>query len=79
MYQKNRELYPKAMQLNKENIDEKKATFVDLGEEINNNTMHVKPYDECEIFKFEIINHLDLPGNIPRKPAYGIYSSQITL
>ena len=77
MYPKNGDVYPKERQLNKENVDEKRATFLDLEEEINNNIIHVKTYNKLETFKFEIVNCPDLSGNIPRKPADGIYSSQI--
>ena len=77
MYHKNGEIYPSEMQLNKENEDEKKATFLDLEEAINDNIIDFKTYDKRETFKFEIVNDPDLSGNIPRKPANGIYSSQI--
>ena len=76
-YHRNGSIYPEEMQLNKENEDDKKATFLDLEEEITDNTIHVKTYDKRDAFKFEIVNYPDLSGNIPRKPAYGIYSSQI--
>ena len=65
------------MVLNQENEDEKKATFLDLEEEVKNGVIVVKTYDKREAFKFEIVNYPDLTGNIPKKPAYGIYSSQI--
>ena len=76
-YHRNGSIYPEEMQLNKENEDDKKATFLDLEEEITDDTIHVKTYDKRDAFKFEIVNYPDLSGNIPRKPAYGIYSSQI--
>ena len=76
-YHRKRKIYPEEMQLNKENEDEKKATFLDLEEEVSENMIHVKTYDKRDAFKFEIVNYPDLSGNIPRKPAYGIYSSQI--
>ena len=65
MYHKNGETYPNETQLNKENVDEKKAKFLNLEEEINNNIIHVQTYDKREIFQFEIINHPDLSSNIP--------------
>ena len=34
----------------------------------------VRPSDA---FKFEIINYPDLSGNIPTKPAYGVFTSQV--
>ena len=76
-YHKKGEIYPKELQLNQENKDDKKATFLDLEEEIVDSVIHVKTYDKREAFNFEIVNFPDLSGNIPKKPAYGIYSSQI--
>ena len=65
MYHKNGEIYPKEMQLNKENADQKKAAFLDLEEEINNNIMHVKTYDKQETFRLQIIltSQVIYPGN----------------
>ena len=37
----------------------------------------VKTYDERDAFKFEIINYPDLSGNIPTKPAYEVFTSQV--
>ena len=60
MYHKNGEIYLKEMQLYKENVDEKKAIFLDHEEEINNNILHVKRYDnqETSLQNLLITNHL---------------------
>ena len=70
-------IYPKEMQLNPENEDEKAATFLDLDEKITEGKIIVKTYDKREAFNFQIINYPDLSGNIPKKPAYGVFTSQI--
>ena len=57
MCHKNGEIYPKEMQLNIENVDEKKETFLDHEQEIHNNIIHVKTYDKWETIKLEIINY----------------------
>ena len=37
----------------------------------------MKTYDKRENYKFEIVNHPDLSGNIPHGAAYGVYTSQV--
>ena len=76
-YYRKGEIYPAELQLNQENDDDSKATFLDLEEKIVEGVIHVKTYDKREAFKFEIVNYPDLSGNIPKKPAYGIFTSQV--
>ena len=52
------------------------VTF-NCGRPVVEGTIHVKTYDKRDAFKFEIINYPDLSGNIPKKPAYGVFSSQV--
>ena len=77
IYNSRGSIYPEEMILNKENNQDNKATFLDLDEEIVDKVIKVKTFDKRETFGFEIINYPDLSGNIPRQPAYGIFSSQI--
>ena len=77
VYNSEGSLYPKEMKLNKENDQDQKATFLDLEEEIENKVIKVKTFDKRDAFGFEIVNYPDLSGNIPRQPAYGVFSSQI--
>ena len=70
-------IYPKEMQLNKENSDNQKATFLDLDETIVDNKIVVKVYDKRDDYSFEIVNYPHLSSNIPLKAAYGVFSSQI--
>ena len=60
-----------------ENKNDDKATFLDLEEQIKDACIEVKTYDKRDAFKFEIINYPDLSGNIPTKPAYGVFTSQV--
>ena len=48
-----------------------------LEEQIKDACIEVKTYDKRDAFKFEIINYPDLSGNIPTKPAYGVFTSQV--
>ena len=70
-------IYPQQLKLNQENKNDDKATFLDLEEQIKDACIEVKTYDKRDAFKFEIINYPDLSGNIPTKPAYGVFTSQV--
>ena len=70
-------IYPREMQLNKENVNDQKATFLDLNEAIVNKQIIVKVYDKRDDYNFEIVNYPHLSSNIPLKAAYGVFSSQI--
>ena len=70
-------IYPKEMQLNKENRDDQRATFLDLNECIVDSKIVVSVYDKRDDYNFEIVNYPHLSGNIPLKAAYGVFSSQL--
>ena len=70
-------IYPQELKLNQENQNDDKATFLDLEEQIKGACIEVKTYDKRDAFKFEIINYRDLSGNIPTKPAYGVFTPQV--
>ena len=70
-------IYQQELRLNQEYQNDDKATFLDLEEQIKDACIEVKIYDKRDAFKFEIINYPDLYGNIPTKPAYGIFTSQV--
>ena len=76
-YHKEGRIYPREMTLNQENENNNQATFLDLDQEIKDKIIMVKTFDKRDSFKFEIVNYPDLSGNIPKRPAYGVYSSQI--
>ena len=38
---------------------------------------HPKFYDECDDFDFDIVNFPFLDGDVPRRPFYGVYISQL--
>ena len=70
-------IYPKELVLNQENKEDNRATFLDLEAHIKDGKFYTKTYDKREAFNFEIVNYPDLSGNIPERPAYGIYISQV--
>lgn len=71
------DIYPEELQLNQENDDVCKATFLDIEAHIEEGKFQTKTYDKRDAFTFEIVNYPDLSGNIPKQPAYGVFTSQI--
>ena len=72
-----RQIYPIEMILEKTNTGNS-CTFLDLQITItDNNTFTYKSYDKRKDFNFDIINYPDLKSNIPRKPSYGVFTSQL--
>ena len=70
-------IYPKELVLNQENKEDNWATFLDLEVHIKDGKFYTKTYDKREAFNFEIVNYPDPSGNIPERPAYGIYIYQV--
>ena len=70
-------IYPKELVLNQENKEDNRATFLDLEAHIKDGKFYTKTFDKREAFNFEIVNYPDLSGNIPERPAYGIYITQV--
>ena len=71
------DIYHTDLQLNKENVDDKNATFLDLDISVTEKTISTKTYDKREAFAFDIVSYPDLSGNVPRQQAYGVCTAQI--
>ena len=69
-------IYPEELILNKENSDNKAATFLDLDIRIEDSQLRTKIYDKRDAFNFDIISYPDLSSNIPENPAYGVSIGQ---
>ena len=67
-------IYPAVFQLYKANVSDTEATFLDLNISIHNDTVSTKIYDKRDDFDFDIVNFPFLDGDVPRRPAYGIYT-----
>ena len=70
-------IYPAVFQLYKAIASDTEATFLDLNISIHNDTVSTKIYDKRDDFDFDIVNFPFLDGDVPRRPAYGIYISQL--
>ena len=60
----------RALQLNKANTSDTKATFLDLHLSISNDIVSTKIYDKRDVFNFKIVNFLFLDGDFPRSTSY---------
>ena len=66
------QIYPLELQLNKANISDTEAPFLDLHLSVANGFVSSKIYDKRDDFDFDIVNFPFLDGDVPR----GVYISQ---
>ena len=71
------QIYPPEWQLNKANTSDTEAHFLDLHLSISNGFVSSKIFDKRDDFDFDKVNFLFLDGNVPRRPSYGVYISQL--
>ena len=71
------QIYPPELQLNKANTSNTEAPFLDLHLSISNGFVSSKIYDKRDDFDFDIVNFPFLDGDVPRRPSYGVYISQL--
>ena len=70
-------IYPAELQLNKANVSDTEAAFLDLNLSIHNDIASTKIYDKRDDFYFDIVNFPFFDGDVPRRPSYGVYISQL--
>ena len=71
------QIYPPELQLNKANTADTEAPFLDLHLSISNGFVSSKIDDKRDDFDFDIVNFLFLDSDVPRRPSYGVYISQL--
>ena len=71
------QIYPPELQLNKANISDTEAPFLDLHLSVANGFVSSKIYDKRDDFDFDIVNYPFLDGDVPRRASYGVYISQL--
>ena len=73
------QIYPSELQFNKANTSDTDAPFLDLHLSISNGFVSSKIYDKRNDFDFDIhvVNFPFLDGDVPRRPSYGVYISQL--
>ena len=72
------QIYPPELKLNKANTSDTEAPFLDLHLSISKGFVSSKIYDKRDDFDFDIVNFpFFLDGDVPRRPSYGVYISQL--
>ena len=71
------QIYPPELQLNKANISDTEAPFLDLHLSVSNGFFFSKIYDKRDDFDSDIVIFLFLDGDVPRRASYGVYISQL--
>ena len=72
-----KQIYPPELQLNKAYTSDTEAHFLDLHLSILNSFVSSKIHDKGDDFDFDIVNFPFLDGDVPRRPSYGVYISQL--
>ena len=70
-------IYPAELQLNKANDSDTEAAVLDLNLSIHNDIVSTKIYDKRDDFNFDIVHFPFLDGDVPQRPSYGVYISQL--
>ena len=70
-------IYPSELQLNKANVSDAEASFLDLHLSISDGFVKTKIYDKRDDFDFDIVNFPFLDDDVPRSASYGVYISQL--
>ena len=72
-----KEIYPPELELKETTEGKTTASYLDLSITISNGMLQFKLYDKRDDFNFNIVNYPHIDSNIPEKPAYGVYVSQL--
>ena len=70
-------IYPSELQLNKANVSDTEALFLDLHLSILDGFIKTKINDKRDDFNFNIVNFRFLDGDVPRSASFGVYTSQL--
>ena len=72
-------IYPSELQLEKANVSDTEALFLDLHISITDDFVKTKIYDKRDDFDLYIVNFPFLDGDDPSSASYGVYISQLIL
>ena len=65
-------IHPSELQLNKANMSDTEASFLDLHLSISDGFVKIKIYDKRDDFDFDIVNFPFQDGNVPCLTSYGV-------
>ena len=70
-------LYPQQLELKRTTETDSKLSYLDLEINIDDGRFSTAVFDKRDCFSFHIVNFPHMDSNIPSKPAYGVYISQL--
>ena len=70
-------IYSSELQLDRSNVSDTEASFLDLHLSISDGFVKTKMYDKRDDFDFDIVNFPFLDGDVPRSTSNGLYISQL--
>ena len=70
-------IYTSEVKLNKANVSDTEALFLDLHLSMSDGFVKTKFFDKRNDCDFDIVNLLFLDGDVPRSTSYGVYISQL--
>ena len=70
-------IYHSELQLNKDNVSDTEASFLDLHLSISDGFVKTKTFDKRDDFDFDTVNFPFLDGDILRSTSYGVHISQL--
>ena len=70
-------IYPSELQLNKANVSDTEASFLDLHLSISDGFVKTKFFDKRDDFDFDSVKFPFLDGDVPRLASYGVYIPQL--
>ena len=71
------QIYPPELKLNVAYTSDTEAPFLDLHLSNSYGSVSSKVYDKRDDFDFNIVTFLFLDGDVPSRPSYGVYISQL--
>ena len=70
-------IYPSELTLKKTTESDSQISYLDISISIYNGRYSTEVYDKRDSFSFDIVNFPYMCSNIPTKPTYGVYVSQL--
>ena len=70
-------IYPPELELKRTTESPTMLSYLDILITIENGKYHTAIFDKRDTFGFNIVNFPHVCSNIPSKPAYGVYISQL--
>ena len=70
-------IYPQQLELKRTTETDSRLSYLDLEINIRNRKFATAVFDKRDGFSFHIVNFPHMDSNIPSRPGYGVYTSQL--